>query len=247
MSRQRLFRILALDGGGLRGTFTAAVLAKWAEMLEKDIGVSLADHFDLIAGTSTGAILAIGLGLGHKPQEMLDFYRTKGSLIFPQNRELRHWVKSKHDAGTLKETLRSIFKSRTLANDSRCRLVIPTVRANQGDAVAIVTPHSRDRTAHAKITAVEAALATSAAPTYFDAAVVKDAVANQAFLDGGVWANNPTLVAVAEAVGYLEVPLSRIDVLNIGTMSAKVDFTRSLGKGKLSWAAQIADLCFAAQ
>lgn len=60
-SRGRLFRILALDGGGLRGTFTAAVLAKWDDMINSGGGNQLVKHFDLVAGTSTGAILAIGL------------------------------------------------------------------------------------------------------------------------------------------------------------------------------------------
>jgi len=73
------FRILSLDGGGIRGAFTAAVLAHW----EESTGLRIADHFDLIAGTSTGGILAIGLGLGLPARELLDFYRKHGAEIFP--------------------------------------------------------------------------------------------------------------------------------------------------------------------
>jgi len=73
------FRILALDGGGIKGAFTAAVLAAW----EKDTNLQVQDHFDLITGTSTGGILAIGLGLGLSGEKMLDFYKERGPAIFP--------------------------------------------------------------------------------------------------------------------------------------------------------------------
>ncbi len=171
ISRGRNFRILALDGGGLRGTFTTAVLAKWDDMIKSGGGNGLVKHFDLVAGTSTGAILAIGLGLGLTPLEMLNFYRKQGSKIFPKDRKLRHWLKSKHESQTLRDVLQEVFGERKLSNDSCCRLVIPTVRAIHGEAEAIVTAHSPDRTAFRDITAVGAALASSAAPTYFDEAV----------------------------------------------------------------------------
>jgi patatin-like phospholipase/acyl hydrolase len=244
----RLFRILAIDGGGLRGTFTAAVLAKWDQMLGGDGTASnLVKHFDLVAGTSTRAILAIGLGLGVSPKDILGFYRSEGPRIFPKSRWLRHWLKSKDDSAVLRKSLEGVFGQRTLNKDSCCRLVIPTVRANHGEAEVIVTAHNPDRQAFAQITAVQAALASSAAPTYFDEASVDDRLAVQPYLDGGIWANNPILPAIAEAVRYLSIPLERIDVLSIGTMGNEADFTRVLGKGKAEWAALTADLFFAAQ
>ncbi|OPG72285.1 Patatin [Pseudomonas ogarae] len=247
VSRGRNFRILALDGGGLRGTFTAAVLAKWDDMLKAGGGNDLVSHFDLVAGTSTGAILAIGLAMGLKPREILDFYEKKGPQIFPKDRKLRHWLKSKHDSATLRSLLTEVYGDKTLAADSRCRLVIPTVRAKQGQAEAIVTPHSPDRTAYRDISAVDAALASSAAPTYFDEVTFNGPVALETFLDGGVWANNPILPALAEAVRYLKIPLDRIDVLSIGTLSSESDFTDQLGKGKAGWAPHSVDLFFTAQ
>ena len=243
----RLFRILALDGGGLRGAFTAAVLAKWDDMLTKGGGKDFVKHFDMVAGTSTGAILAIGLGLGLTPREMLEFYRTQGPKIFPKDRSLRHWLKSKHESFTLRTILESVFRDRTLSKDSYCRLVIPTVRATHGEAEVIVTAHHPDRTGFYDISAVDAALASSAAPTYFDEAVIDDKIALQSYLDGGLWANNPVLPAIAEAVRHLRIPLDRIDVLSVGTMGNESDFTKSLGKGKAGWAPASADLFFAAQ
>ena len=247
ISSGRNFRILVLDGGGLRGTFTAAVLAKWDDMLKKGGGNDLVKHFDLIAGTSTGAILAIGLGLGLTPQEILDFYRDNGSKIFPRNRKMRHWLNSKHDSKTLGETLKEILGEETLIDDSCCRLVIPTVRAVHGETEVITTSHSEDRTGFHGITAVDAALASSAAPTYFDQAIVGTDVAVEEYLDGGIWANNPILPALAEAVRYLNVPLDRIDVLSIGTMGNESDFTEALGRGRVGWALDSVDLFFSAQ
>lgn len=247
VTRGRNFRILALDGGGLRGTFTAAVLAKWDDMLKAGGGNGIISHFDLVAGTSTGAILAIGLALGLNPSEILAFYEDKGPKIFPKDRKLRHWLKSKHDSTTLRQLLSEVFGEKTLAANSCCRLVIPTVRAKQGQAEAIVTPHSPDRTAYRDISAVDAALASSAAPTFFDESTWEGPIALETFLDGGVWANNPILPALAEAVRYLKIPLDRIDVLSIGTLSSENDFTDQLGKGKAGWAPHSADLFFAAQ
>ena len=247
ITRGRLFRILALDGGGLRGTFTAAVLAKWDDMIKSGGGNHIVQHFDLVAGTSTGAILAIGLGLGLSPSEMLMFYRTKGHIIFPKNRKLRHWLKSKYESHTLRETLQSVFGDCKLSQASCCRLVIPTVRAINGVSEAIVTAHSPDRTAFASISAVDAALASSAAPTYFDEAIVESPIAVESYIDGGIWANNPILPAIAEAVRHLKIPINRIDVLSVGTMGNEADFRESLGKGIAGWAPTSADLFFSAQ
>ena len=73
------FRILSLDGGGIKGAFSAAALA----VLEETTGHRCVDHFDLISGTSTGGIIAIGLGLGLSARAIADFYQEQGPIIFP--------------------------------------------------------------------------------------------------------------------------------------------------------------------
>jgi predicted acylesterase/phospholipase RssA len=246
-SSGRRFRILALDGGGLRGAFTAAVLATWAEMLGENGGADLIKHFDLVAGTSTGAILAIGLGIGLTPLEILNFYREEGPTIFPSGGKVRHWLRSKHDATTLRDTLKKILQDRVLSEHSCCRLVIPTVRATHGVAEVITTAHASDRVAFKKCSAVDAALASSAAPTYFDDAEIRAEIANQRYLDGGIWANNPVLPAIAEAVAFLGVPLDRIDVLSVGTLASEVDLSNALRKGIAAWGPEVSGLFFAAQ
>lgn len=219
------FRILALDGGGVKGAFTAAVLAQ----LERDLGGSIADHFDLITGTSTGGILALGLGLGISPQEMLGFYKDKGPKIFPMTnvfgrmrRSLRSWFWSpKFDGDILIKSLTDAYfpnggKHLTL-KDSRCRLVIPAYHAIGGMCHIFRTPHHDLLTSDKDASFVEVARATAAAPTYFSAGKVKEEVATSSYFDGGVWANCPVMAGIVEAATYLNVPLNRIDVLSIGT------------------------------
>lgn len=75
---QQKFQILSLDGGGIKGVFTAAVLAA----VEEKLNVNIADHFDLIVGTSTGGIIALGLGMGLRPAEILKFYLVWASYIY---------------------------------------------------------------------------------------------------------------------------------------------------------------------
>lgn len=128
------FRLLSLDGGGIKGAFAASVLAT----LEEDTGLSVVDHFDLITGTSTGGIIAIGLGLGLSASEILKFYVEKGGTIFPGtslihrgNGLIRQFIKPKHSNEVLLATLMEVFGRRKLG-ESRCRLAIPTYDALGG-------------------------------------------------------------------------------------------------------------------
>jgi predicted acylesterase/phospholipase RssA len=239
------FRILSLDGGGIRGVFTAAVLAQWAAMLGQDTA-PLGAHFDMIAGTSTGAILAIAVGLGKSPQEILELYRQHGPDIFESQRAWGGWLTPKHKAPALKAALLQTFGTATIS-DSRSRLVIPSVRARRGRTEVFTTPHHPDRTAFETMKAVDVAMASSAAPTYFDQAPIDGEVATETFLDGGVWANNPIVPALAEALRYVKVPIERVDVLSIGTVEHEIDLASALGKGKVGWAAAAPDLFMASQ
>jgi patatin-like phospholipase/acyl hydrolase len=106
------FRILALDGGGIKGAFTASVLAT----LEESLGVPIARQFDLIAGTSTGGILAISLGMGLQPAHMLKFYRERGPVVFPIMRfhkrfrsRLRHALRPKYSRTVLRSELEKAY------------------------------------------------------------------------------------------------------------------------------------------
>ncbi len=220
----RPFRILCLDGGGIRGAYSAAALAYW----EKDAPGSIVHHFDLIAGTSTGGLLAIGLGLGLTASDLLTFYREEGPKIFPSDTALdagwhafRHWFTTKFDSAVLREKLQVAFAgapqgSKSL-DGSLCRLVIPSYNAAADRLHIWRTPHGSFSATNRDQDPVEAALATAAAPTYFDPVRTPGVVASIEAIDGGVWANHPGLVAITEAVRYLRIPIERIEMLSIGT------------------------------
>lgn len=247
------FRILALDGGGIKGAFTASVLAT----LEKLIGEPVVRHFDLIAGTSTGGILAVGLGMGLTPDAMVKFYRDQGPVIFPitrfygrWKRGFRHWFKPKHSQEVLLKEITSAYfpdGNVKVLGDSECRLVVPAYDAISGVCHTFRTPHHELLKSDEFTNAAEVALATAAAPTYFSAAKVKNGIANLSYFDGGVWANCPVMAGIVEAVCYLGVPLDRIDVLSIGTTDEPFSVKSFSEYGKARWGKTIIDLLFNAQ
>jgi predicted acylesterase/phospholipase RssA len=246
--RRGKFRILALDGGGLRGVFGAAVLMEWAKQLGTN-GQSLVRHFDLVVGTSTGSILALGLGMGLQPSQILEFYLEEGPKIFPEKGPLSGWFSAKYDSKILAASLEKAFKRNgqvPTLRESLCRLAIGTTEAEHGRAKVLTTPHTIGRSHHGDWTAVRAALASSSAPTYFAAAQGPE-VAAVPYLDGGVWANNPSLLGLAEAVGPLAAQVDRIHLLNIGTLGGELDFAPRLAAGKFNWATGVADLFGEAQ
>ncbi len=246
LTGNRLFRILALDGGGIRGAFGAAVLAKWSEMSLNATGKDLIKHFDLVAGTSTGAIVAVALAMGKRPSEIVEFYKQEGPNIFKDGSSWGQWVGPKHDAQTINKVLASVLRASPIS-DSVCRLVIPTVLGIPGIAETLVTPHSPDRTAYRKTPAVQVVRASTAAPTYFAPATVDQGNSRIECIDGGLWANNPVLPAIAEAVRYCHVPLDRIDLLSIGTTTSEKNFFSTLGGGKFQYVGPLADLFFSCQ
>lgn len=196
-----MFRILSIDGGGIKGAFPAAFLCA----LQEALSGSIADHFDLIAGTSTGGIIALGLGLGLSPFEILKFYTASGTAIFPASQKwstrIRHYFTAKYSSDPLEEALKSAFRDRLLGH-SRQRLVIPSFSALTGKIYVYKTPHDVRFESDWRKSAVEVAMATSAAPSYFPPYVTPNYIAH---LDGGMWANNPTGNAVVEAIGILGV------------------------------------------
>lgn len=226
------FQILSLDGGGIKGIFSAAVLAA----IEDDLNINITDHFDLIAGTSTGGIIAIGLGIGLRPREIVDFYLNEGPNIFPSLfglKSLQHWASRKFSAKPLENALKRCFKEKRFG-DSTKRLVIPSYNLGEDDVYIFRTAHEERLRRDYKLPAWKVGRATSAAPTFFPCSRDVDCLR---LIDGGVWANNPTLVAVTEAVGTLGVPLSMLKVLSIGTSDAVSHRKNRLNRGGiLSWA-----------
>lgn len=233
------YRILSIDGGGIRGVFPAAFLAQ----VEEQITQPIANYFDLIAGTSTGGIIAIGLGLGIPASKILQLYEEKGPRIFDQHyrpvvtwaRQSLRWFKqlfvTKYPSDELRSALRDVLEERRLG-ESRTRLVVPAWQAETERVYIYKTAH-HDRLEHDyKQLALDAAIATAAAPTFLKPHLTSDEVE---LVDGGVWANNPIGVATVEAIGMLQWPGDHLKVLSIGTITEVVSRPRWGGVLPLAW------------
>ncbi|MEY8879024.1 MAG: patatin-like phospholipase family protein, partial [Leptothrix sp. (in: b-proteobacteria)] len=131
-------RMLALDGGGLRGMLTVGLLRKLEQTLRQrfdDPGMRLCDYFDLIGGTSTGAIIAAGLSLGMTVDDVEAQYRKLGHKVFKKSFWRRGIVNSAYDAGAVADALQDVFGSRTLAStDFRTGLMVLSKRYDTGSA-----------------------------------------------------------------------------------------------------------------
>jgi uncharacterized protein len=226
-------QILALDGGGIRGLFSAAVLAK----LEQKCQTVITDHFDLITGSSTGGIIAIGLGLRMRPRQIVDFYVNHGPHIFGNRLRWRwflQWVRRKFPQERLREALcdAKAFGLQTLGQSFK-RLVIPSYNLGADKVRIFKTPHHERLRTDWRIPAWQVALATSAAPTYFPAC---QHIENTRLIDGGVWANNPSMVGVVEATSMLGASIGDIKVFSIGTTDSRKNRARELNAGGiLQW------------
>lgn len=234
-------KILCIDGGGIKGVFPASFLAA----VEENISGRVADYFDLIVGTSTGGIIALGLGLGLSSQEILTFYKQNGEKIFGGNRllkSLRHFLFSKYDQQALKTALEVTFAERKLG-DSKNRLAIPSLDLQTGKVYIHKTAHHERFRTDYKRPVVDVALSTSAAPTFFPAHLL---ATGSPLVDGGIWSNNPIGLAVVEAIGILKWRAEDLQILSIGCTSSPIS-KRKLARGKAYWALRAIDLFMHAQ
>ena len=198
---KKTFKILSIDGGGIKGLYSSTIL----EHFEEKYNCSISDHFDMLCGTSTGGLIALALSLGIPAKKISEFYKEKGGVIFP-NVPFFSSLKQvlwggKFSDKNLKESLTEIFGESKIEK-SKNLLCIPTYTYTDARPWVFKYDHiegNLDRDNKAKY--VDVALATSAAPTYFPLCEI-GYYDNKQFIDGGVWANNPTMVGLIEALRY---------------------------------------------
>jgi len=228
---EKPFRILSLDGGGIRGIYAATILAR----IEAEItaGEPIAHYFDAIAGTSTGGIIAIALGLEKTAAEIKSLYVEHGARVFPEfwsrHRKLKFWrqlFRVLHDHRELEALLYNTFVDAKLG-DSVSRLVIPAFLGPETQIAVLKTDHHPDFKNDHLMAAWEAARATSAAPAYFSGYGGDDYV----FLDGGVWANNPIMAALVDALSAYDVSRDQVEILSIGTGNAPYEISKFAVRG----------------
>lgn len=266
-------RILSLDGGGIRGALTLGFLEKIEEIIkekENNPKLRLCDYFDLIGGTSTGAIIAAGLSIGMSATEIKDLYLSIGDKIFGKKTS---WIlnpfkryKAEFDFKPLEEELKNVFGDITIGSDQiKTGLCIVTKRADTLSTWPIINhPNSkffneiRDNEgntigkANKDFLLREVIRASAAAPSYFIPQTIK--VENNrefgTFIDGGVsLANNPALqlflVATLSEFPYKwktgEENISLVSI-GTGTYTKKYDANKVAKKGLLGWAQMIPEL-----
>lgn len=243
---QRPFKILSIDGGGIRGVFPAMFLSKLEARL-KESGyekTQIYQHFDLICGTSTGGIIAIALALGIPAHEIYKLYLDNASAIFGKKKnfffgQIKY---AAHNRDALENLIKEKFSEAFNGNEPRlldCKtaVCIPIYDLLLGKPSVLKSKYHPKFSRDYHIPAYKAALATSAAPTFFDPYStsytdlngIETSFSNK--VDGGVMANNPALLGIIEAQVAFYQPLSNLRVLSLGTGHQK--FTD--GKQRKKW------------
>lgn len=236
------FNILALSGGGFLGLYTAKVLAMLEDLSDDK---PIARSADLLAGTSVGGIIALGLAAEVKASRIYSAFRERGSLIFPDRPEMGGIVKSaryllkygksaKYSSDALRETVEGLLPDKNMTlGDLSHRVIIPAVNLSTGEPRVFKTPHSQNLTYDARLSVVDVALATSAAPTFLPMADIEGAL----HADGGLFANAPDILAIHEAEHFLDVNSALFHMLSIGTTTSKFSFSHRGGFnfGLIQW------------
>jgi patatin-like phospholipase/acyl hydrolase len=256
-----MFRILCLDGGGSRGAFEAGFLSE----TERVLGKPLSDYFDLIVGTSTGGYIAAGLAYGLPAQDVMRMYRDKlGHLWCPYDNALKgmerifakmtnpllesladikaeNLVHSRYSRSGLEALMSELMGDARFVDIKKSRLMLTAVNLSNGAPFIFKTPHLPNQGDNYNFSLAEALFATSAAPTYFDPIKIEG---HGVFGDGGLWANNPAMVAYAEAVNIADkcnrasdVPFKESDIymLSLGCGRTIMDYTPPEGHAGFSW------------
>jgi hypothetical protein len=237
-------RVLAIDGGGVRGVLPASFLATIEANIEGDV----VDYFDLVVGTSTGGIIALAFGAGMSAATIRDFYLQRGPQIFTGNsrlRSMRRVATAKYNHAQLRTELENVFGGRRIG-ESKTRLVVPSMDVNSGKVHLWKTAHNSRFVQDYKLRMADAAMATAMAPTYFQPFLTD---AGTPLIDGGVFANNPAGLAAVEAVGVLGWSRDEIAILSLGCGTEALDVRTSSRwqSGLLGLAPKLATVFMAAQ
>ena len=230
------FKILSLNGGGMRGIFQSEVL----RCIESDIlaGEHVGSYFDMITGTSTGGIIALALSKRVLAKEISRFYQIEGSKIFPSTkipfgrcfRKVSSISRQMYDESNLRSAVNKLFGD-TLFGESENILCIPSGDYQYGDIFVFKTDHHPDFQKDFKKPMRTVAMATSAAPVYFRLLCDQEYY----MVDGGLWANDPIMVGVAEAIASFNISRRNIKILSIGNSAGKFKLTKRMRNGGGFW------------
>jgi len=225
------FRILSIDGGGIRGIYPAHIL----RCIEERLQINLFDTFDMIAGTSTGSIIAAGVATGVPAADIVAMYKEHGAGIFRKKRFFWPGKKLKsmfqpmfdsvYDAQSLKSVLSGVFHDKRLGEIVK-PLLLPSTDIGNGCVHVLKSGYSKEFTRDNTVLIRDAVLASCSAPTYFDPHKLN----HYLLADGGLWANNPALAAVIDAQKRLGIDQDDIQILSIGTGHSKTIYGTNVSR-----------------
>jgi uncharacterized protein len=227
------FKIISFDGGGSRGLYTAVILDRLCKQVP-----GLVHEADLLAGTSTGGLIALALACGRTPRDLVSLYRDRAEEIFHDTliddiRDLGKLIGADYDNENLKEILDEVLGAARLGDLTKKVLVPAFCLDNRSPNDRRWNPkffhNVEGPDSDAAELACEVALRTSAAPSYFPA--------YQGFVDGGVVANNPAMAAVALALDPRagKQRLDDVVLLSLGTGRVPNFIDSSSSNGTLDW------------
>lgn len=204
------FKILCIDGGGIKGLYSAKVLS----VFEETYHTLCSENFDLICGTSTGGIIALAISLKIPMSDVVSFYQESGPTIFCNKKKIwpindtllsikQMMIGSKYSQKRLKEALKNVFGDRMI-KESNNLLCIPAYNMTDASPRIFKKDYGRFNQDDKK-SYIDVALATSAAPTYLPVVEIDTIM----YADGGLYANNPTIVGLAEAINNFIKPKER--------------------------------------
>jgi patatin-like phospholipase/acyl hydrolase len=248
------FRILCIDGGGIRGIIPAVVLAE----LERRTGRPISELFDLIAGTSTGGILALALvkpGEKGRPEytaeDVIRLYETQGRCIF--SRSLLHRVVSldgltnkKYQTGPVEKVFEKFFGD-ALLSDALTNVMVTSFDVQLRDAFFFRSYRARANKEEFDYLMWNAARATSAAPTYFEPELIEKEDKAYALVDGGVFANNPSMCALVDSMREFRQTLDQVFMVSLGTgkeTERPLEFQAVKNWGVVNWAQPLLTIVF---
>lgn len=261
------YRVLSIDGGGVRGLYSACLLHGLAQRVARTTGqpaeanLDVGKAFDMVVGTSTGAILAMALAAGRPLEEVIDLYKSKAKEIFPSptpivssGRQLLKWSwvhrrKASGSPSNLKSALTEVLQNETVGEMFKRRNIafcIPTIDAETQKAWVYKTPHDHinkrlQRDNNYKL--VDVCLSSASAPIVFPLHKVRDpnsvSESYNWFVDGGLWANNPVMVALVEALSFApkEAQIELISVSTCPPFKAPPIEDKDADRGILDWKA----------
>jgi hypothetical protein len=222
------FSVLTVDGGGTRGLYAALLLKNLTELFNSNLGKQhdLGKKFDLVCGTSTGAIIACGLASGLTCEQIAEIYIDQCPAIFPSPKPekkkkllwwaLKHRIKPPADSSALMAIMEEHFGDLTLNDVYEKRnvaIALPSINGLNHQPVVLRSPKRMGQEDNSAMRVVDACMASAAAPVFFPAFAQYP---GQTFIDGGLWANNPVLLGMTEALA-LAKPEQPIEIISIST------------------------------